>query len=74
MIYKKYKNQLTQFKETGLNQVMVGDVTQYSVNGQDYFLATLMDRFNREVIGKAVSDANNTELVLCALDDAINTR
>ncbi|EMN02054.1 integrase core domain protein [Leptospira noguchii str. 2007001578] len=71
---KKYKNQLTQFKETGLNQVMVGDVTQYSVNGQDYFLATLMDRFNREVIGKAVSDANNTELVLCALDDAIKTR
>ncbi|EMO91451.1 hypothetical protein [Leptospira noguchii] len=33
-----------------------------------------MDRFNREVIGKAVSDANNTELVLCALDDAIKTR
>lgn len=71
---RKYPNLVKGLKVTRLNQVIVGDVTQYSVNGKDFFLATLMDRYNREVIGRAISDANNTDLVLCALNDAIGKR
>ena len=71
---KKYSNIAKDFETTDINQVIVGDVTAYDVKGKDHFLATLMDRHNRGVIGKAVSDKNNTELVLAALDDAVRTR
>lgn len=71
---RKYSNLVKGLKETRLNQVIVGDVTQYSVNGKDFFLATLMDRYNREVIGRAISEENNTDLVLCALNDAVRQR
>ena len=57
-----------------INQVIVGDVTAYDVKGKDHFLAELMDRHNREVIGKAVSDKNDTALVLSALEDAFRNR
>jgi len=71
---RKYRNLIVNNKVNYLNRLIVGDVTQYSVNGHDYFLATLMDQFNREVIGRAVSDSNNTDLVLCALSDAVSNR
>ena len=71
---KKYSNIAKDVETTDINQVIVGDVTAYDVKGKDHFLATLMDRHNRGVIGKAVSDKNNTELVLAALDDAVRTR
>ena len=72
--YRKYKNIAKNFETTDINQVLVGDVTAYDVKGKDHYLATLMDRHNREVIGRAVSNKNNTELVLAALDDAVRTR
>ena len=71
---KKYLNIAKDVETTNINQVIVGDVTAYDVKGKDHFLASLMDRHNRKVIGKAVSDKNNTELVLAALDDAARTR
>jgi putative transposase len=70
----KYKNLIREFETTDINQLIVGDVTAYDVKGKDHYLATLMDRHNREVIGAAVSDKNNTELVLAALEDAIQNR
>ena len=71
---KKYKNLIREFKTTGINQLIVGDVTAYDVKGKDHYLATLMDRHNREIIGEAISDKNNTELVLTALEEAIKNR
>ena len=71
---KKYLNIAKDVETTNINQVIVGDVTAYDVKGKDHFLASLMDRHNRRVIGKAVSDKNNTELLLATLDDAVRTR
>lgn len=71
---KKYKNLIKDFETTDINQLIVGDVTAYDVRGKDHFLATLMDRHNREIIGEAISDKNNTELVLAALENAIKNR
>ena len=71
---KKYINLVKDFETTDINQLIVGDVTAYDVNGKDHFLATLMDRHNREIIGEAISDKNNTELVLAALEEAIQNR
>jgi len=73
-VLKKHKNLIMDFETTDINQLIVGDVTAYDVRGKDHFLATLMDRHNREIIGEAVSDRNNTELVMAALEDAIQNR
>jgi putative transposase len=68
--YRKYPDMVQDFVTTGINQVIVGDVTAYDVRGKDHYCASLMDRHNREIIGKAVSDKNNKNLVLAALEDA----
>ena len=72
--YFKYPNISKDVKTIGINQVVVGDVTAYDVRGKDHYCASLMDRHNREVIGKAVSDKNDTALVLTALEDAHRNR
>ena len=59
---------------TDINQVVVGDVTAYDVRGKDHYCASLMDLHNREVIGIAVSDKNDTALVLSALEEAHRNR
>lgn len=71
---QKYLNLIKHFETTDINQLIVGDVTAYDAKGKDLFLATLMDRHNREIIGKAISDKNNTELVMAALEDAVRNR
>ena len=71
---KKYINIAKDIVTTDINQVIVGDVTAYDVRGKDHFLASLIDRHSRRAIGKAVSDKNNTELLLAALEDAVRTR
>lgn len=68
--YRKYPDIVQEVVTTDINQVIVGDVTAYDVRGKDHYCASLMDRHNREVIGKAVSDKNDTALVLGALEDA----
>jgi transposase InsO family protein len=72
--HRKYPNIATDIITTKINQVIVGDVTAYDVKGNDHFCASLMDRHNREVIGRAVSDKNDTALLLAALEDAHSNR
>jgi len=68
--YRKYPDIAKDIITTDINQVVVGDVTAYDVKGKDHFCATLSDRHNHEVIGIAVSDKNDTQLVLAALENA----
>jgi transposase InsO family protein len=68
--YLKYPNIAKNIITTNINQVIVGDVTAYDVKGKDHYCAVLSDRHNHEVIGRAVSDKNDTELVLAALENA----
>ena len=72
--YYKFPNIAKNIITTDINQVIVGDVTAYDICGKDHYFASLMDRHNREIIGRAVSDKNDTALVLAALEDAHNTR
>lgn len=72
--YYKFPNIVKDIITTDINQVIVGDVTAYDIRGKDHYLATLMDLHNREIIGKAVSDKNDTALVLAALEDAHHAR
>jgi len=72
--FEKFTNLIKDFNTTDLNQVIVGDVTAYDINGKDHYLALLMDLHNREIIGCAISDKNNTELVIQALEEAKHKR
>ena len=67
---KKYSNLLKDITIEKPRQAIVGDVTAFDVCGVDHFLAHLMDLFSREVLGIAISDKNNTDLVLACLEDA----
>jgi transposase InsO family protein len=72
--YLKYPNIAKEIVTTNINQVIVGDVTAYDIKGKDHYCAILTDRHNHEAIGAAVSDKNDTELVLAALENAHRNR
>jgi len=67
---KKYQNLAANFTTSNVDQVLVGDVTQFDIHGRDCFLALLMDRHNHEIAGAAISWSNDTNLVLSALESA----
>jgi putative transposase len=71
---KKYPNIIKNKKINSINKLLVGDVSQFSNKGKDYYIATLMDVCNREVVGLSISKKNDTNLVLSALEDAIQNR
>jgi transposase InsO family protein len=56
------------------NQVWVGDVTFITTRSGWLYLAVLLDLYSRKVIGWAMSDQNNKQLVTNALDMALERR
>ena len=72
--YRKYPNLTVDFTPSDLNQLIVGDITAFDIRGKDHYLALLMDVFNREIVGFAVSSKNNTALALAALTLASQRR
>lgn len=66
----KYNNLIKGEKTTNTNQIIVGDVTAFDINGKDHYIALLMDLHNREIVGCSISIKNNTNLVLSALENA----
>ena len=62
------------FKSKELNEIWVGDITYIKTCLGWVYLAIVLDLYNREVIGYAVSKTIDTELVKRALSNAlINT-
>ena len=70
---RKYPN-LLQDEDYNNFPVIVGDVTYYDVNGKNHYCSHLIDLTSREVVGVAVSDRLDTELVLSSLKMAISNR
>jgi transposase InsO family protein len=59
----------------GINQLWVGDITYVPLTGGDFlYLAMLMDRFSRRIIGCDLQDHMRESLVLAALRPAIARR
>lgn len=56
------------------NRVWVGDITFVATRNGWLYLAVLLDLYSRKVIGWSISDRNNKELVLNALDMALERR
>jgi len=68
------KNTLNrEFEASGPNEKWVTDVTYVPTEEGWLYLAAMLDLYNREVVGWAVSDCNDTELTIRALDSALES-
>jgi transposase InsO family protein len=59
---------------TAINQVWVADVTYLMVNQQWRYLATVMDRYSRRVVGWSLASTRTTALTQAALRYALKKR
>lgn len=60
---------------TKANQLWVGDVTYIKLrDGSWQYLATIMDRYSRRIIGWSLSDTRDGQLTLACLERAIRNR
>lgn len=67
-------NQILNTEVTAVNQVWVSDVTYLKVNGKPRYLATVMDRYSRRILGWAFSASRTAELTQRALRNAMKIR
>jgi len=72
--HKVYPNLLAELTLTGPNQAWVADVTYIRIVRGFVYLAALLDRYSRRVIGWAISKRIDSELCLAALKSALDTR
>jgi putative transposase len=72
--YKVYPNLLAGLTLTGIDQAWVADITYIRILKGFVFLAALLDRYSRKVIGWAISKRIDAELCLAALKSALAKR
>src|SRR5258708_24376522 len=61
-------------KVTGINQLWVADITYVRLNREFVYLAVVLDRFSRRVVGWAVDRTLSSRLPLAALTNALEDR
>jgi putative transposase len=72
--HKVYPNLLAGLTLTGTNQAWVADITYIRIVKGFVYLAALLDRYSRKVIGWAISKRIDAELCVAALNSALATR
>jgi transposase InsO family protein len=72
--HKVYPNLLTGKTLSGINQAWVADITYIRILKGFVFLAAILDRYSRKLIGWAISKRIDAELCLAALKSALETR
>lgn len=72
--HKVYPNLLAEKTLTGINQAWVADITYIRIIKGFVFLAAILDRYSRKVIGWAISKRIDAELCVAALKMAIEER
>jgi transposase InsO family protein len=67
-------NRILERKTTAPDQIWVGDVTYLKVRGQWRYLAVVMDRHSRRILGWALALQRDLRLTLAALNRALRQR
>lgn len=57
----RFPNLIKDLEVTGVNQVLVSDITYYEINGKFFYITLIMDLFNREIVGYSASKSLRTE-------------
>jgi putative transposase len=69
-----YVNLAARMKVTGTDQLWVADITYVRLNREFVYLAVVLDRFSRRVVGWALDRALSSRLPLAALTNALEDR
>jgi len=72
--FGRVKNQVHELEVTGTDQVWVSDVTYLKVDGERRYLATVMDRYSRRILGWAYSATRTAALTQRAFRNALKVR
>lgn len=72
--HKVYPNLLAEKVLTGLNQAWVADITYIRILKGFVFLAAILDRYSRKVIGWTISKRIDAEICVAALKIALEER
>lgn len=72
--YASLDNKICELEATGPNQIWVGDVTYLKVNGQWRYLAVVMDKYSRRIVGWSLSKKRDANLSLAAFKRAAQNR
>jgi putative transposase len=72
--HKVYPNLLADKTLSGVNQAWVADITYIRISKGFVFLAAILDRYSRKVIGWAISQRIDAQLCLAALKIALEQR
>ncbi len=72
--YASIRNQICELEATGPDQIWVGDVTYLRVNDEWRYLAVIIDKFSRRVVGWSLSKKRNVDLSLSAFKQAAKKR
>jgi transposase InsO family protein len=68
--YASISNKIHELQATGPNQIWVGDVTYLWVNDHWRYLATIMDKYSRKIVGWSLSLKRDANLTLTAFKRA----
>ena len=72
--YPVYLNIAARMKVNDINQLWVADITYIRLRGEFVYLAVVLDRFSRKVIGWALDRCLAAELAVGALQQAVQKR
>ena len=69
-----YLNLASRMKLTGVNQLWVADITYIRLKAEFVYLAVILDRFSRKVVGWALDRTLGNRLAVGALEQALEKR
>lgn len=72
--YASITNKIIDLKATGPNQIWVGDVTYLKVNGIWRYLAMILDKYSRRIVGWSLSKKRDVDLSLTVFKRAAKKR